>query len=102
MISLGLSKTADGLYLGMAGASPRYAGERKYSAARRVDAHCGDGDQSAGAVIFLRDDLKTAPLRLLRSKPARGSIAENYQLAFFTPGISPLYASSRKQIRQMP
>ena len=26
----------------------------------------------------------------------------NYQDAFFTPGISPLYASSRKQIRQMP
>ena len=25
-----------------------------------------------------------------------------YQLAFFTPGISPLYASSRKQIRQIP
>ena len=25
-----------------------------------------------------------------------------YQLAFLTPGIWPLYASSRKQIRQMP
>ena len=25
-----------------------------------------------------------------------------YQLAFFTPGICPLYANSRKQIRQIP
>ena len=29
-------------------------------------------------------------------------ITINYQLAFFTPGIWPLYASSRKQIRQIP
>ena len=28
--------------------------------------------------------------------------AEFYQLALRTPGIWPLYASSRKQIRQMP
>ena len=31
-----------------------------------------------------------------------GRRAGAYQLAFFTPGICPLYASSRKQIRQMP
>ena len=29
-------------------------------------------------------------------------VKKTYQEAFLTPGISPLYANSRKQIRQMP
>jgi hypothetical protein len=33
---------------------------------------------------------------------ARKPAARAYQLAFFTPGISPLLASCRKQMRQIP
>jgi hypothetical protein len=77
--------------------------ENGFSAARRVVAPCGFGRAFLPFLWnFSRDGLETAPLCFLHSKPARGSIAENYQEAFFTPGISPLYASSRKQIRQMP
>jgi hypothetical protein len=31
-----------------------------------------------------------------------GAVGRSYQLAFFTPGISPRLARLRKQIRQMP
>ena len=43
-----------------------------------------------------------AQLYYVYSKRLQRSMAEIYQLAFLTPGISPLYASSLKQIRQMP
>ena len=46
---------------------------------------------------------RCAQLYLVYSKhSSRCQTAEFYQLALRTPGIWPLYASSRKQIRQMP
>ena len=52
---------------------------------------------------FSSGDVRRAQLYFLYSKRGSRCMAENfYQLALRTPGIWPLYASSRKQIRQMP
>ena len=93
MIGLGLSSSAQGANL--RGMDLSLQG-RHCVAARTEEQTCCQYRN------FLRDNLETAPLCLLHGKPVRESIAENYQLAFLTPGISPLYASSRKQIRQTP
>ncbi len=53
--------------------------------------------------ILLVGEGRCAQLYLVYSKySSRCQTAEFYQLALRTPGIWPLYASSRKQIRQMP
>ena len=53
--------------------------------------------------ILLVGKGRCAQLYLVYSKhSSRCQTAEFYQLALRTPGIWPLYASSRKQIRQMP
>lgn len=52
---------------------------------------------------FSSGDVRRAQLYLVYSKhSSQCQTAEFYQLALRTPGIWPLYASSRKQIRQMP
>ena len=52
---------------------------------------------------FSSGDVRCAQLYLVYSKhSSQCQTAEFYQLALRTPGIWPLYASSRKQIRQMP
>ena len=57
---------------------------------------------SAGRKFFVRRCAPRAAV-FLYSKRGSRCMAENfYQLALRTPGIWPLYASSRKQIRQMP
>ena len=60
-------------------------------------------------VIYLIAVLRNAllPFLILVSISAIGSVIIilfplNYQLAFLTPGICPLFASSLKQIRQIP
>ena len=53
--------------------------------------------------ILLVGEGRCAQLYLVyRKHSSRCQAAEFYQLALRTPGIWPLYASSRKQIRQMP
>ena len=53
--------------------------------------------------ILLVGEGRCAQLYLVYSKhSSQCQTAEFYQLALRTPGIWPLYASSRKQIRQMP
>ena len=57
---------------------------------------------STGREFFVRRCAPRAAV-FLYSKRGSRCMAENfYQLALRTPGIWPLYASSRKQIRQMP
>ena len=58
--------------------------------------------QTASSQFFVRRCAPRAAI-FLYSKRGSRCMAENfYQLALRTPGIWPLYASSRKQIRQMP
>ena len=58
--------------------------------------------QTASSQFFVRRCEPRAAV-FLYSKRGSRCMAENfYQLALRTPGIWPLYASSRKQIRQMP
>ena len=58
--------------------------------------------QTASSQFFVRRCAPRAAV-FLYSKRGSRCMAENfYQLALRTPGIWPLYASSRKQIRQMP
>ena len=58
--------------------------------------------QTASSRFFVRRCAPRAAV-FLYSKRGSRCMAENfYQLALRTPGIWPLYASSRKQIRQMP
>ena len=58
--------------------------------------------QTASSQFFVRQCAPRAAV-FLYSKRGSRCMAENfYQLALRTPGIWPLYASSRKQIRQMP
>ena len=61
-----------------------------------------NGMFSTGREFFVRRCAPRAAV-FLYSKRGSRCMAENfYQLALRTPGIWPLYASSRKQIRQMP
>ena len=60
-------------------------------------------ESSALGGNFSSGDVRRAQLYFLYSKRGSRCMAEDfYQLALRTPGIWPLYASSRKQIRQMP
>ena len=64
---------------------------------------CAAQPLSRPGEILLVGEVRCAQLYLVYSKhSSRCQTAEFYQLALRTPGIWPLYASSRKQIRQMP
>ncbi len=66
-------------------------------------AKCAVRRISALGKNLLAGDVRSAQLYLVYSKhSSRCQAAEFYQEALRTPGIWPLYASSRKQIRQMP
>ena len=66
-------------------------------------AMCAAQPLSRPGEILLVGEVRCAQLYLVYSKhSSRCQTAEFYQLALRTPGIWPLYASSRKQIRQMP
>ena len=58
--------------------------------------------QTASSQFFVRRCAPRAAVFLYSKRGSRCMAEHFYQLALRTPGIWPLYASSRKQIRQMP
>ena len=79
--------------------------ERMFSAGRKFFVRrCAPRSRyPAPGEILLVGGGRCAQLYLVYSKhSSQCQTAEFYQLALRTPGIWPLYASSRKQIRQMP
>ena len=61
-----------------------------------------EGEKSQEYYVYFKISKQNRGEKRLQSAEVPLDRRLPYQEAFFTPGIWPLYASSRKQIRQMP